>query len=394
MTDKCRIGVIGTGQRGCGYIRMALSTPGVELAALCDTHAGRMRDFAVRLDCSEEVPQYTDVETMLAECPMDAVVITVPDFRHAEVAVAALRSDKHIMLEKPMAPTVEECRRILAEIKPGGPFVQLGFVMREHPLYRKIRELVMSGKLGQVMSMAAEENLGVMHGASYMRRWHRKVSNSGGFVLAKCSHDLDLLSWIAGSPVLKVSSFGGCDFFRPEKQRAGYCSQCDDRKCRFRFQGEMVVMSDQEKDSPSENGFDLCVYNSDKDVVDNQLTMLEYSNGIRASFALNLFAPQAGRSLKIIGSDAYLTADTVSNLIEITSSNGGDKEVYDCRPTNGSGHGGSDQLFFDEFVHCIRSGERPKCDYRAGLAATVVGNAIEQARVTGQSVQINPEDYL
>lgn len=387
MNDVCRLGIIGVGQRGLAFVRMALNTPGVELTALCDKSASRLREFAAQSNCTH-VPQYTDMEEMLNRAAIDAVVITVPDFMHAEAATAALRHGKHIMLEKPMAPTVAECRQILAARTDKSRIIQLGFVLREHPVYRKAREVVSSGRLGQIMSVAADESIGVMHGASYMRRWHRKVANSGGFVLAKCSHDLDILYWIIGSKPVKVASFGDCNFFRPEKQRATHCSCCPDQSCRFRFQGEMVVMTEQEKSAPAGNNFDLCVYNSDKDVVDNQVVILEYANGVRATFSLNLFAPEAKRTLKIVGTEGYLETDDVSCRVTVTSSTGGEPEVYECRSGNNSGHGGSDRLFFDEFIHCVRTGAEPKADFEAGLLATMVGNAIEQARVSGQTVAI------
>ncbi len=392
MNEPCRIGIIGVGQRGGAYIKLARSTPRVELVALCDTDACRLHDFAMAYDCAA-VPQFTEPDVMFRVSELDAVVITVPDYLHAEVAVTALRHGMHIMLEKPMAPTAAECREILAARTSKSQIIQLGFVLREHPMYKQIKAIVESGRLGQIMSVAAEESIGVMHGASYMRRWHRKVANSGGFILAKCSHDIDLISWIVDALPVRVASFGDCNFFRPEKQMAQFCSVCTDQGCRFRFHGELVVMSEAEKANPSKSKFDLCVYNADKDVVDNQVTILEYGNGIRAVFSLNLFAPQAGRTIRLVGTEGYLEGNTVNNRIKVSSSIGLQPVIYDCQADNDSGHGGSDQLFFEEFVRCICSDIPPKVDYQAGLAATVVGNAIELARSTGKVVRIEPQEY-
>lgn len=388
MKEKINIGIIGVGQRGFAYVELCKRSNLVNLTALCDSNPERLHDFAERLGCSDRA-LYSDVETMLKESDIDAVIITVPDFHHAEVAIKALTFNKHIMLEKPMAPTVAECHDILAACPPDGPIIQLGFVLRAHPVYRKVKELVSGGRLGKIMSISTDESLGVMHGASYMRRWHRKTKNSGGFMLAKCSHDIDLLSWIADSAPCSVASFGSCSFFTPDKQTAPYCSECPDKDCRFRFHGEMVQMSTAEKAKPSEKGFDLCVYTPDKDIVDNQVVILEYFNGVNATFSLNLFAPVANRTMKVIGSEAYLEADTHSKRIVLRSSLDQSEEIFDCRSGNESGHGGSDQLFFDEFVNCIRNGTRPQADYQAGLDTTIIGNAIQEAYTTKRV--IHPE---
>jgi predicted dehydrogenase len=243
------------------------------------------------------------------------------------------------------------------------------------------------------MSVSADEAIGVMHGASYMRRWHRKTKNSGGFMLAKCSHDLDLLSWIIDSVPVRVASFGSIDFFKAEKQVSSHCSQCPELNCRFRFKGEMVVMSDQEKANPSERDFDLCVYNKDKDIVDNQVSILEYANGVKASFSLKLFAPAAKRTMEICGTEGYLEADTESGLIKISYSTGLPEEKIECISSNSSGHGGSDLLFFKEFLTYIKAGKSIENDFDAGLVSTITGNAIEKSRLSGKTIDIPLSSY-
>lgn len=383
-----RIAVAGVGQRGCAYVKMALKTENAKLTALCDSSAERMNTFAKETECGKNVSRFISYDEMLEKGDFDAVIITVPDFHHADFAVKALQRNKHIMLEKPMAPTVLECEKIIMALRKSKGIMQLGFVLREHPVYKKIKEIVLSGQLGQIMSVTADESLGVMHGASYMRRWHRKMVNSGGFLLTKCSHDLDLLSWIINSEPVRVSSFGGCDFFTPDKMRTHYCSECDDKKCCFRFQGKMVRMTPSEKANPSKNNFDLCVYNDDKDSIDNQVCMIEYANHTRAVFSLNLFAPIAKRTMKIFGSSGYLEADAESGEINVTSSTGAPKKCFKCVASNDSGHGGSDLLFFNRFIDGILNGTTPTADYMSGVRSTVLGTALEKSRLTGKTIEL------
>ncbi len=391
--NKLKIGIVGVGQRGYAYVNMTMNFPDAEVAAICDTDSNRLEDFAKRLGCTS-VPHYNDITTMLENTAIDAVIITVPDFLHASQAIIAFQYNKHVLLEKPMAPTTSECREIIKAHNAAGTIFQLGFVLRNHSVYQKIKEIVDSGRLGQIMSVAADESIKVMHGASYMRRWHRRSEKSGGFMLAKCSHDLDALSWIIGSNPARVASFGSINFFTSDREKASHCSKCSDNNCRFRFGGEMVQMSEAEKADPSKRDFDLCVYNSDKNIVDNQVTILEYQNGVRATFSLNLFAPVATRTMKIVGSEGYLLVDTLSEEITITSSINQASEKIPCPRKNDSSHGGSDLLLYQEFLDCIRTGKQPQADYRAGLAATLVGNAIEDSRINGKVVNIPSSDYL
>ena len=390
--EKCKIAVIGFGQRGYCYVGMIRRTPDAELAAVCDTDAARMETFARELNI-EDIPRFTSVDEMLKNCDIDAVVITTPDFTHRDCAIACCKAGKHIMLEKPMAPTAAECRDIIRTCSENNCLMQIGFVLRFHPVFRKVIEIVRSGKLGQILNIVSNEYIGVMHGASYMRRWHRKTANSGGFVLAKCSHDLDIIATAANSQVRRVAAFGSLDFFTTGKLKHRYCSECPDTECRFRFKGEFVRMTPEEKQDPSAKPFDLCVYNEDKDLVDHEVAIMDFDNGIKASFALHLFAEVPKRTICIAGTDGILYADTAEECIHVNYSNGTPAENIPCPQQNNSGHGGSDQSVLDEFISCIQSGSAPRADHMAGLASTVIGNAIEKARMTNQVVEITEQEY-
>ena len=389
---RCRLAVVGFGQRGYTYASMISRTKGAELAAVCDTDAARSAAFAAELGL-EAVPRFGTLEELLAWGEFDAAILTTPDFMHRDGAVACCRAGKDIMLEKPMAPTVAECRDIIRAVRENACIIQLGFVLRCHPVFRRVIELCTSGRLGQILNITASEHVGVKHGASYMRRWHRKSANSGGFMLAKCSHDLDIIGTVAGARVRRVASFGSTDFFTPDKQRHAHCSECPDRSCRFRFGGEYVRMTPDEKQGAALRRFDLCVYNGDKDVVDHQVVILEFANRVKASFTLNLFAQVPKRTICVAGTDGILSADTSEGCIHIHYSNGREYEKIDCPQENNSSHGGSDQTFLDEFIDCVSNRRPPSADCMAGLESTVVGNAIEQARLTNEVVTIPDDAY-
>ena len=394
MQKKLKMAVIGFGQRGYCFAEMIKKHPRAELTAICEKSADRAECFARELDITD-IPSFDSVEELIAKGDFEAAVITLPDWLHHDCAIACCRAGRHIMLEKPMAPTAEECRDIIRSVQGNKCQLQIGFVLRHHPVFRKVIEITRSGGLGQVLNITSTEHIGVTHGASYMRRWHRKSANSGGFILAKCSHDIDIISAVANSPAVKVASFGSTDFFTPDKQKYQYCSLCPDENCRFRFKGEMVRMSETEKAAPSAQAkpFDLCVYNDDKDVVDHQVALIDFANGVKATFTLNLFAAVPKRTICVAGTEAILYADTADEFITIHNSLTGETQKIDCKSENASGHGGSDEAFLSDFIDSIIEDLPPKIDFKAGLSSTVIGNAIEKARLTGSVVEIPPEDY-
>ena len=394
MKRKCKMAVVGFGQRGCAYVQMIMAHPAAELTAVCEASPDRAESFSRELGL-KDIPIFPSVDELIAKGDFEAAVITLPDYLHGVSAIACCNAGKHIMLEKPMAPTAEECREIIRASLRNNCKVQIGFVLRHHPIFRKVIEIARSGELGRILNITAAEHIGVMHGASYMRRWHRKTANSGGFLLAKCSHDIDILSTVAGAPAVRVASFGSLDFFTPDKLEYPYCSQCPDAACRFRFKGEMVRMSEKEKNAPSkaEKPFDLCVYNDDKDVVDHQVAIIDFANGVKAGFTLNLFARTAKRTICVAGTEAILCADTADDFITIDNSVTGKTRKIACPAENASGHGGSDETFLDDFIDCVLSGRPSGVDFRAGLSSTVIGNAVEEARLTHRVVEIPPEAY-
>ncbi len=394
--DNIRFGIVGTGMRGEAFVQLVSQQSGGEVTCVCDTNPTRLEAFANKhFDDNAAVVKTTELSKMLSGDLIDVAIITVPDRFHKDVAISCLDAGKHIMLEKPMALSVDDCRAIISAKHRAGKILQIGFVFRFSPFFRKIKELLEAGTIGQLMSISACEYLGVSHSASYMRRWHRKHANSGSFMLAKCSHDSDLLHWLTGSYTSRVSSFGDTNFLLPEKAPATHCSKCPQAEtCPYRFDGGFVYMTPADQADPSANDFDLCVFNDDKDLVDNQVSILEFANGVRATFSLQLFHPEESkRYVTFTGTDGFITGCMQDHLVKLQNNRDDQVEQFDVTPADTSGHGGSDRKLVSDMVELIRSGQNLDDSLRDGMASTVVALAIEQARSTGQVVNIDPSEY-
>ena len=393
---KVRIGLVGTGQRGKAYVQELLKSDDVAVTALCDTNVERLDAFADELGLArDDVLRTTDLDALLAGDLVEGVVVAVPDRFHKDVAVRAFEAHKHVLIEKPMALSVADCKAIVRAQQASGRLLQIGFVLRHTPFYRKVKQIVDSGALGQIMGIGMAEYLSNAHGSAYMRRWHRKRANSGSFILAKCCHDLDMLMWLAGARARAVASFGDNNFFLPSKRPATHCSTCQrEASCAYRLDPDFVFMRPEDQRDPSENDFDLCAFNDDKDIVDNQVCLLELDNDVRATFALELFRPQGSeRTITIAGTEGYLDGWYVGNRIEVSLHADGSVETFDVSGKATGGHLGGDREIVADFVGAIRGERPPASDWQDGLVATVVGLAIEEARRERRVVEIDPADY-
>jgi predicted dehydrogenase len=340
---------------------------------------------------------------------LDAVIITTPEWTHGDVAVAALAAGKHIYLEKPMAHNSADCRRIMraqAEDKNLRPLTAfIGFNLRQTLPYMRLKEVVDSGVLGEIVHISGLEQLSRAHGASFMRRFHRSSERSGGLLNHKCSHDLDILQWLVGHQhkIVKVSSFGGTNIFTHDKQPSTHCHLCPVRSDCF-YPDQAGFVFPVRGSAPIHHrqselyGGDLCVFNDDKDVVDNQSVIWEWDNGVRGSFNLQMFQHFGRRQTCVWGETGYAELNTwpESSIRVIASGNGETTEYRFPKPTGG--HGGSDIRMIDRFIEAMENpaafaARQASSGLAAGLAATLVAEKADQSRLSENAVAIMPDEY-
>lgn len=406
MSKVYNVGVIGLGARAESFSRkLDGQTPRAKLLAVCDLDADRLAKYCDYCG-HKEARRFTDPAKFFAQKDMDAVIITTPEFAHKESALGAIAAGKHFYLEKAMAANSEDCREIIRAHRKSKVIAYLGFNMRWSPVFRRLKEIVDSGVAGQVLHIAGLEQLHQAHSASFMRRFHRHSSKSGGLLNTKCAHDLDMLGWLVGHKhrVVKVASFGGTNFFLPKKAPKGHgarCSECPEairRACpyidRAGFVFPITAKAPMHKTENKElYGGDLCVYHDDKDLVDNQTVILEWEHGVRGNFNLQLFQHHGRRTCSIWGEKALIEMDTMTHEIRVTYSSSGEVETHVRKPVEG-GHGGADRFLIDSFLDAIESGKAPDSDLSAGLKATLLAEKADLARIEGRVVEIRKDEYL
>ena len=198
MDRKLRFAVAGIGGMGKAHIEGIRKNTLAELAAVFDINEGFVRKCAA--DCGLD-RYYTDFDRMLAEEDIDAVIVCTPDQVHRDYTVRALRAGKHVLCEKPMAQTVEDCREMVKAADETGRKLMIGQVCRKAPGFLKAKELVDSGYIGELFFVESE----------YAHDYSR-IPDSGGWqwrtdpvllrhpVIGGGCHAIDLLRWIAGDP--------------------------------------------------------------------------------------------------------------------------------------------------------------------------------------------------
>lgn len=223
--------MIGAGQRGAdSYAPYALRHPDqLRFVAVAEPDAVRRERFAQ----AHNIPagrQFATWEDLLALPQMgEAALVCTQDTLHTQPALAAMRAGYQVLLEKPMATTEADCRELVEVSEQTGRQLHICHLMRYIHHFVKMREIVQSGALGQVIDVAHRENVSFWHMAhSYVRGNWRNLEQSSPMILAKCCHDLDYLPWMLDRRCLRLSSVGALSHFRAENAPPGAPARCLD----------------------------------------------------------------------------------------------------------------------------------------------------------------------
>jgi predicted dehydrogenase len=387
-----RCAIIGVGARGSSFAKRLQALEGVELRWLADLSRDRLDACQDRL--ADPQPRATTApDEAIVDPEVDAVFITVPDFLHRAPAVAAFKAGKHVFVEKPLATNLADARAILAAWRASGRVLQLGYVLRETPFYRAARRIVAGGLLGRVHGLRLTDDLGVVHGASFMRRWHRLAAHSGGLMVHKGCHDLDLVCWLTNSQPARVASFGGAELFaRPAP--APFCSVCPERGfCPYVDKGAYEARTPAQAADPTAFGLDICVFGAGHDIVDNQVVAFELANGARGSFNLGMQNPHGSRrTLSVVGENGRLDGVFDAGEFTVFTNDGAPSFAWSAKGVPAGGHRGGDAGALRVFLDACAGRAPPEVtDPADALRGLVFALAAEKSRRRGRVVRVRKD---
>lgn len=367
--------MIGAGQRGGDvYGKYALGHPDkIKFLAVADPDPARRKHFARQHNIPTE-NQFESWEGLLDKDQLgQAAFVCTQDHMHTQPTLAAMRAGYDVLLEKPMAPTAEECRQLVATAKETGRQLHIAHVLRFTRHFSTMRQIIHSGELGEIVSVSHRENVSWWHMAhSFVRGNWRRKEDSAPMILAKCCHDLDILIWLLGKNCEHLSSVGNLMHYRSENAPAGapeYCldgcpaqdtcphyapfiyvdllplwrsyadtaagfhrlaAQLQQRNPKFvkALSGVLpslhqmsaysgwpisVVVQDPTPENVvsalKKGPYGRCVYRCDNDVVDHQVVAMQFEGGASVTLTMHGHSHTEGRYTRIQGARAELIAE-------------------------------------------------------------------------------------
>jgi len=422
---RARYAQVGVGGRSMMYSRAMVEryADNCELVGLCDTNPGRL---ALRQSWARErgvdVPIYAaaDFDRMIAECRPDVVIVTSVDGMHDYYICRAMELGCDVITEKPMTTDEQKCQRIIDTQRATGRSCRVTFNYRYSPPRTQIKDLLMSGVIGDVLSVDFHWLLDTHHGADYFRRWHRNKRNSGGLMVHKATHHFDLINWWLSSVPQTVYASGRRAFYTPHQadrygldRRGERCTGCHEaNRCPFYLDlGASPDLQGLYRDNEAYDGYyrDRCVFSPDIDIEDSMQLTVTYSSGARLSYSLNAFMPWEGYIVAFNGSKGrlehhceetvYVSGDgTVPG--ELLSEGTTIKVIPHFGTaymvpvwTSEGGHGGGDDIMLAELFGPPEE-QQPDpylraADQRGGAYSILTGVAANISIASGNAVQID-----
>lgn len=360
-----RIVTAGTGLRAAHVLTLLCNTmPEAEIVGYFDPQPTHLDMIGA------DIPAFDDVDTMLAQTKPDLFMVMSPNRFHLEQIEVGLKAGVQIFTEKPVVVTIEETMKLAALLAEYGPDrVIVGLVLRYSQHMVDLRAALADDLLGPIISIEASEHIAPYHGAFFMRDWRRTHHNSGGFMLEKCCHDLDLYNMITGSRPIKVASFGGRKSFLPVHAPAS------------NSEAEIFHVKKSVWDSVDDP------FNSDGDIIDYQTAILDYENGATMSFHTNLNVPDEHRRFCVMGAKGMAEGDFVRGFLKVTARNGkvlSDHDYTAKDATRVGAHYGADQMMIDNIVAFLqKKSDSLPVGIVDALEAGIVALATDIARASG-----------
>lgn len=431
-----RYAVVGTGARSQMYVEALVGDHAEvgELVAWCEPNPARMDygDSLVAAAGRTELPRRygpDDLERMVADERLDAVVVTSPDWTHAEMTSRALRAGVDVVLEKPLTTDLDGCRQILAAVEESGQKVIMTFNYRYSPRNAGLKEVIASGRIGQVTSVHFEWVLDTMHGADYFRRWHREKEHSAGLSVHKATHHFDLMNWWLGDVPDWVVAAGALRFYGDENARARGLGERPGRGTVDPPSTDPFALDLRNDpklkalywDAEQHDGYlrDRDVFAPGISIEDNVSALVGYRGGPVMSYSLNAHSPWEGYRVSVNGTEGRAELAVVERAAVLPGPDGrlvldassvvddtADSEVRrhgeqltvqrhwekaEVVPivNTGGGHGGGDALLLHDVFR--GTGEDPlgrRAGYLDGIRSVVVGIAANRSMATGERVLI------
>lgn len=405
------VAVLGAGMRGELFGEILAGLPHLaRIVAVAEPRAAYRERFAARHGLPESgvYESWQEFAAQARRC--DAVVIATMDRDHLGPAIACLERGYDLLLEKPMAVTIDECAAIARAQAGCGALVAVCHSLRYQKGFRTLKRLIDEGRIGRVVTIDQLEQVGFEHYAhSYVRGNWGNAGRATPMLLAKSCHDLDYIAWLVGAPCKRVSSSGSLSYFHAANAPLGAPERCTDGcphelDCAYSAIKQYVqadrtvwpasvIAPDHSADAHLEalrtGPYGRCVFRADNDVVDHQVVQLEFERGVTATFTMTAFTAEQGRMVRVHGTRGELLFDEQRMTITLRDFGAKLVDTIAVAPEPGA-HGGGDNRVLRNWLEALhrRDAGLILTDVGTSLATHAIGFAAEEARLTGQTVDL------
>lgn len=363
---KTRAIILGAGYRGRTFADYAAEFPErLEIVAVADKTNAEMIPASLYFDDWEDA--------LKAKIPAELVIVTLPDALHYKATITAIKAGYHVLCEKPLGRTKLECDDLLLTASACGKLVMIGYELRFSSYFSKIKAAISSGAIGEVVTIAHQESIGIKKSAhSFVRGALNCAEKSTPLLISKCSHDLDLfLWWMEGKNVEKQASLGGLRFFKIENAPKGsteFCKDCPlvdaciwSAKKHYLESTELhYLFPDTSREAmerlATTSPYGRCVFRSKNNVADRQSVILQFEGGALVSLMISAFTDRNIRETLITGTEGEIFAD--GQEVKIVRFDGKTVEIPEINLENSSRHEGGDFNLMTETLRLIEEGTR------------------------------------
>lgn len=416
--ETVSLAIVGCGARAQTYVQIACRTPQkFRVVAIADPNPAKrqaIRDLAGGMDIQE----FESADLLLKhERLADVLVISTQDAQHYEQCRQAIVAGYHILLEKPVAQSSTEVRTLVDLARQKERRVVVCFVLRHTSFFRRIKKLIDNGRIGDVTSLNLVEGIGTWPNVhAYVRGHWSRTQDSTPKILAKSSHDTDMIAWLLDDTCVSVSSFGQLGYYRHENKPSDATTRCTDgcphlSSCEYsayRYADDMrspwliqihpdgeTMSRDEVEGWLRESPYGRCAWQCDNDVVDHQVVAMKFSKGCSATFTMTAF--DAHRHIEIFGTKGVLRAGMDGRdelgcdiLIRNHDNDAIERIVIDADDDSGyEAHGGGDAGLMDAIYGVFRGDTNDEVALLATAAeAHYIGFAAEESRLSGRTVEV------
>ena len=403
MTNFIKIVAIGAGNRTNKYLEYVKQHPDkVKLVGVVELNDIRRKHVAERfgLDESQCFADYRDF--FRHPFDTDVVMVCTPENMHFEPTMQAIGRGYHVLLEKPIAQTLEECMLIAEAARKHDVLVSVCHVLRYHPYFMKIKELVDSGELGHIISINHRTSVGIDRAAhGFVRGIWRKEAVSNPMLMSKCCHDIDFLLWLTKTPCRKLTSFGSLRWFKEKNAPEGSADRCLDcqveSRCPFsaidlyRVRRDWIANFDVPEgktidevieDQLRHGLYGRCVYRCDNDVVDHQIVSMEMESEVTVNFSMDIFTLKDNRETHISLTGGEIDGD--ETRLRVRSFRGAEETIYDFSDlAHQPFHAGADLAIMADFIEAIQQDRKD--------VVTSIDHSVESHRICFEAEQSRKE---